>query len=846
MYGINHDRPGSMGTRARLTVAAIAAVLGTAALSQLGATAAAAQDRVGIYFDPGYTTNETVTPATPAILTGYLVLRDPSAAGGVGGWELCADIQGPAQFMSWQLEGQTINTDPPPCFTVGIGGPPLPAAPAMLLATFQLVVEAAEPVMLLLEPQFHPSLPGSMAYLDGADPDVLIPMTTVTGTPAVAFINSDVPVPDITPQFLHFGEVVLGTQETLYVFAHNAGGGVLHLDVTLPDSCRGFALSGVSGPLAVAAGQTVAIPVSFTPPDTLLHECVLSLGPGVRALFMSGKGRAPITSYSLTPTSVLFSDMAVGGTATAEISLVNLGEASLTLAPFLQDPDPGWAILSGGEPGTLALLQGRTLTVAFVASTLGSFAATLVIGPQVAQVPLLAQVGDPILDCDVSPSFLDLGTVPLGQDLAADILVQNTGNFRLVIAPTTSACYLYDIDTTAFILDPGEQRPIPVIFHADAVGQWTCSVNLGQSVCGGVFLTATVYPNPDETAQFAGVYFDQGYQLDRASTSTLDESLTGYLVLKNASNTSGVGGWECCLDLAGDGWFLDWQLEGQHLNFLDPPCFLVGIGGAPLPYSPAILLATFTMGVLTPYSEVTVLLGPTPEPSLPGSSAWIPWEDPDLLLPMQRSPGGFLPVAVVNSQVLGIQAPTPRAEVSGGGVTLRWELAGGVEDGCHVYRRIPGQDPLRLTASPLAPLGAAFTFTDPAADLAPGGVLYYSYAIVRGGAERGRSPEVMVTLGDVPGSPTGLTRLLPNVPNPFNPQTEVRFELAKAGHVRIAVYDVSGRRVAVLVDEDLGPGPQSRTWQGRDDMGRPLPSGAYYLRLETDGRLDHRKVLLLR
>jgi hypothetical protein len=343
----------------------------------------------------------------------------------------------------------------------------------------------------------------------------------------------------------------------------------------------------------------------------------------------------------------------------------------------------------------------------------------------------------------------------------------------------------------------------------------------------------------------AGVFFDQGYSISNFSTTTDFQIVTGYLVLQYPSNHSGAAGWEGCLDLDGDAQFVDFAIEGQYVNVETPPCFMVGIGGAPLPYSPGILLASFRFMVSTPWSQVYVLFGPTRRPSLEGYSAWIPWDDLNLILPMQSWYGQVV-VAGVNTVMVGVEAPTPLATVTSDGVTLSWQLADSPAEGCHVYRRLDSGQAVRLTGDPVLLRGSHYVYTDPATDLAAGSVVHYCYAIMQDGSERTRSPEVMVTLGDTPGASAGLTRLLPNVPNPFNPQTEVRFELATAGHARIAVYDVTGRRVATLVDEDLGPGPQSRNWLGRDDAGRPLPSGAYYLRLETAGRIDHRKVLLLR
>ncbi len=76
---------------------------------------------------------------------------------------------------------------------------------------------------------------------------------------------------------------------------------------------------------------------------------------------------------------------------------------------------------------------------------------------------------------------------------------------------------------------------------------------------------------------------------------------------------------------------------------------------------------------------------------------------------------------------------------------------------------------------------------------------------------------------------TGLL-LEQNRPNPFNPSTSVRFVLAEPGRVRIAVYDVRGRELAVLLDEDRPAGAGDVSWQGRDKGGREVGAGVYFVR----------------
>ena len=88
-------------------------------------------------------------------------------------------------------------------------------------------------------------------------------------------------------------------------------------------------------------------------------------------------------------------------------------------------------------------------------------------------------------------------------------------------------------------------------------------------------------------------------------------------------------------------------------------------------------------------------------------------------------------------------------------------------------------------------------------------------------------------------------RLEPPFPNPFNPRTRLRFDLARAGHAHLAVYDVAGRLVATLVDDDLAAGRHEFTWQGDDMRGRRVGSGMYLARLVTAAGVESHKLTLL-
>ena len=94
------------------------------------------------------------------------------------------------------------------------------------------------------------------------------------------------------------------------------------------------------------------------------------------------------------------------------------------------------------------------------------------------------------------------------------------------------------------------------------------------------------------------------------------------------------------------------------------------------------------------------------------------------------------------------------------------------------------------------------------------------------------------------------TVLLPNYPNPFNPETWIPYQLAKAGDVRIIIYDAKGAMVRALVLEHQSAGyyiSKSRAayWDGRNALGERVASGIYFYQLQTDNGSPTRKMIIL-
>ena len=85
-----------------------------------------------------------------------------------------------------------------------------------------------------------------------------------------------------------------------------------------------------------------------------------------------------------------------------------------------------------------------------------------------------------------------------------------------------------------------------------------------------------------------------------------------------------------------------------------------------------------------------------------------------------------------------------------------------------------------------------------------------------------------------------------NVPNPFNPQTEIRFVLPARTKVDLSIYDVRGRLVRSLVQGSKDAGEQIVRWDGRNDRGSAVASGVYVYRLRAGKETLSRRMVLLR
>ena len=88
--------------------------------------------------------------------------------------------------------------------------------------------------------------------------------------------------------------------------------------------------------------------------------------------------------------------------------------------------------------------------------------------------------------------------------------------------------------------------------------------------------------------------------------------------------------------------------------------------------------------------------------------------------------------------------------------------------------------------------------------------------------------------------------LYPNYPNPFNPETNIRYDIKETGYVSLEIFDILGSKVKTLVGEVKQPGTYQLQWDSKNDNGILSPSGVYIMSIKTTGKQITRRMMLLK
>jgi len=143
-------------------------------------------------------------------------------------------------------------------------------------------------------------------------------------------------------------------------------------------------------------------------------------------------------------------------------------------------------------------------------------------------------------------------------------------------------------------------------------------------------------------------------------------------------------------------------------------------------------------------------------------------------------------------------------------------------------------------------------------DIPAGDTLRVGFAVLGGGsrseikanADRAKAKwvEIFETPTAVPEGNTGIRtfRLYANYPNPFNPETRIRYDIPGDAHVALSVLTVDGREIVRLVDRPQAAGAYTVTWDGKTALGNAAASGVYFYRLQAGSYQSVQKMILIK
>jgi FG-GAP repeat protein/VCBS repeat protein/flagellar hook capping protein FlgD len=201
-----------------------------------------------------------------------------------------------------------------------------------------------------------------------------------------------------------------------------------------------------------------------------------------------------------------------------------------------------------------------------------------------------------------------------------------------------------------------------------------------------------------------------------------------------------------------------------------------------------------------------------------------------------------------------------RSPAGRGKVQLQWEVkrVGIAFDGTNLVSGLTFD-----SGAPAAGVGSAFPLSEAVLGLDHPALYHWRLRLVtdcpflphsRWLSPPGNAPSETDLRTPIPYSSTGVpdspvsSRLLLETgsPNPFSNTIQLAYTQPERGRVRLTIYDIAGREVAVLADGTKDSGPHTETWDGRGLDGTQLPEGVYFARIEFAGKTEARKIVLAR
>jgi len=618
-------------------------------------------------------------------------------------------------------------------------------------------------------------------------------------------------------------------------------------------------LEGVSGSGGDAAGlaiqQRTVVAPGTVPVDGSLSGTV---DWAVVALEIVPAPAGDFPDVAVAPGSLDFGDVLAGAaSAPRTLTLSNTGTADLGVTALtLGGPDAAvFSIAAPPAPFTLGPGQGTTIDVTFSPPDPGTRSATLTIASDdpdegTLVVPLSGNgVAALAPDVAVAPVTYDYGNVVLGTSASASFAVTNTGSATLSVSSATlvgpeAAEFSLPADPGAFTLAPGETLAVDVDFAPSTTGAKSAALRIASDDPDTPTLDVPLSGNGVEPPAGGGpVVYEESVtggaeNAAAVSTSGSPAAVAGDLYLASVATKPFRGATSV------DGMGLAWSPVASRCAGRSQTGVEVWMArGTP---SAGAVTATLEAAVtsaaiaVSRYSgaDAASPVGAVATANTNGADGACDGgvDGPSYSFPLDVSADGAFEFAAV--------AMRNRSHTPGAGYVERALATAGSSGGMAAVSVVDREVAAAATVAVEGTFSGTVDWAVVALEIRPGAPAALARADGPGEAATGQPPGA-TDAGDFSALP-GELALAGIHPNPFRFDTVIEYTLPADLDVSIAIYDVTGRTVRHLVDGRQRAGRQRARWSGRDDSGRPVSSGVYFVRWRAGDRVETRKLVRTR
>ena len=358
--------------------------------------------------------------------------------------------------------------------------------------------------------------------------------------------TTPMPICEVEPDSLLFGDIVVGTTRTELFAITNTGIGILSGFVS--ESCDDFSITNGAGAYNLTTGQIHTVIVEFAPPAAGDYDCVIDLGGEYcDAIPVMGSAHDPAPGCTLDPEALEFGDIALGTWVELDASIINTGDIALNGQATVAGPH--FSVVDGEEAFELDPGESHDFTVRYEPQTIATHDTILETGLEwCAELPLSGMAHEPAPTCDLTPDALHYGEVNLGGFADLAFTIGNNGD-----GPLVGDVLLVDDHFEAllgggpFSVDSGDEHLVGVRFAPQTYGPLSAVVELGAGICADVPLTG-FGRNPVLAGDHIGLFGDMAgsvCSMDLLGGTPVDLYL---LAVVPSFADSGITAWEFRLD----------------------------------------------------------------------------------------------------------------------------------------------------------------------------------------------------------------------------------------------------------------------------------------------------------